>query len=141
MENASKALLIAGAILLVIAIIAIGMTILGQGQDVVDQTGGQIGTMAITAHNSQFGNDLYDDAIISGKELQTIATTAKSNNNKNSSERVELVSVMVDTKLVVTRDATTENGKIGDINVKNDYKITLDYSDNGALKSITAVTN
>ena len=54
MENASKALLIAGAILLVIALIAIGMMILGQGQDVATNAADNMDALAVQAYNQQF---------------------------------------------------------------------------------------
>jgi len=51
MENASKALLIAGAILLVIALIAIGMMILGQGQQTVEKTASSMDALTVQAKN------------------------------------------------------------------------------------------
>lgn len=62
MENASKALLIAGAILLVIALIAIGMMILGQGQDVATNAADNMDALAVQAYNQQF-------TVYAGREL------------------------------------------------------------------------
>lgn len=53
MENASKALLIAGAILLVIALIAIGMAILGQGERTVNNVAGEMDALEIQAQNQR----------------------------------------------------------------------------------------
>lgn len=53
MENASKALLIAGAILLVIALIAIGMAILGQGENTVNNVAGEMDALEIQAQNQR----------------------------------------------------------------------------------------
>ena len=52
MENASKALIIAGAILLAIVLISLGMIILGQGEDIVKNNG--MNQAQITALNSKF---------------------------------------------------------------------------------------
>lgn len=52
MENASKALLIAGAILLAILLISLGIMIFSQGQDTVNNSG--MSQAAITAFNNKF---------------------------------------------------------------------------------------
>lgn len=54
MENASKALLIAGAILLAILIIAIGMFIYSSAQSNVESSITQMTTQEVQAFNSQF---------------------------------------------------------------------------------------
>ncbi|MBE5821303.1 MAG: hypothetical protein E7311_01780 [Clostridiales bacterium] len=54
MENASKALLIAGAILLVIAIIAIGVGIVSSTRGTIGVAENQISSMEIQMHNEQF---------------------------------------------------------------------------------------
>ncbi|MBE5821299.1 MAG: hypothetical protein E7311_01760 [Clostridiales bacterium] len=131
MENASKALLIAGAILLVIAIIAIGMTILGQGQDVVNKTGGQIGAMAINAHNSQFG-EIHNNAIVKGTELKRIASVALSNNQQSQANKVCDVTITIDGVVLAANT-------LGNIVTSRDYTITLvTYTNDGAITSFTA---
>ena len=54
MENASKALIIAGAILLSILIIAIGMFIYTSSQSTISDSLTQMNTQEIEAFNSQF---------------------------------------------------------------------------------------
>lgn len=54
MENASKALLIAGAILLVIAIIAIAVGIVSSTRGAIDTAENQISSMEIQMHNEHF---------------------------------------------------------------------------------------
>lgn len=78
MENASKALLIAGAILLVIAIIGIGMAIFGQAQGVLDTGANQIDALAVQTHNSMF--DAYIDKTVKGKNIKELATKLASYN-------------------------------------------------------------
>ena len=51
MENASKALLIAGAILLVIALIAIGMAILNTGDEVTNAATEGLNTLSVQSYN------------------------------------------------------------------------------------------
>ena len=54
MENASKALLIAGAILLCILIIAIGMFIYNSAQSTITESMNSMSTQEIEAFNNQF---------------------------------------------------------------------------------------
>ena len=56
MENASKALLIAGAVLIVIVLISVGMLIVNQASSVTDQAGDSMTGQAIDAFNNQFQN-------------------------------------------------------------------------------------
>ena len=54
MENASKALLIAGAVLIVILLIGIGMLIYSKSTGVIDTAASTMNTQEIQAFNSQF---------------------------------------------------------------------------------------
>lgn len=54
MENATKALLIAGVVFVVILIIAIGIRIFGSTQGVTNEVDKVAGATAISVHNSQF---------------------------------------------------------------------------------------
>ena len=54
MENASKALLIAGAVLIVILLIGIGMLIYSRSTGVIDTAASTMNTQEIQAFNSQF---------------------------------------------------------------------------------------
>ena len=56
MENASKALIIAGAILISIILISIGIMVIQAGNGVIDQSGEQMDQQAKQAFNSQFAN-------------------------------------------------------------------------------------
>ena len=58
MENASKALLIAGAILICIVLISIGMLVLNSTTDVTEQVGDITASQAAQAFNNQYMN--YD---------------------------------------------------------------------------------
>lgn len=78
MENASKALLIAGAILLVIALIAIGMMILGQGNQVVDEAAGSMDALAIQAFNSQF--TAYAGRTLTAMDIANLEGLCQANN-------------------------------------------------------------
>ena len=78
MENASKALLIAGAILLVIALIAIGMMILGQGQDVATNAADNMDALAVQAYNQQF--TVYAGRTLSAMDVENLKGLCAANN-------------------------------------------------------------
>ena len=78
MENASKALVIAGAILLVIAIIAIAVGIVSKTRGTMNTAENQINSMAVQIHNKQF--EKYK-GIITGEEVKECIATVLSNNS------------------------------------------------------------
>ncbi len=92
MENASKALLIAGAVLLVIALIAVAMGIFGTARGVVDQAEGQIDNMSVQMHNRQF--EPYNKSTLTAKEAKDLIAIVISN-NKNVTTKDFIVELYV----------------------------------------------
>lgn len=154
MENASKALLIAGAILLVIAIIGIGMAIFGQAQTVVGQTGTQIDTMAVQAHNSMFDN-YVDKTNVKGKSIKELcAKIANYNQNADIDYQVTITlgkgsipvsgtALTADVTLVDASGlATTGEGEAAVTNVSTNiqanknYTVTADMNVSGVIKTV-----
>jgi len=83
MENASKALIIAGAILISIVLITLGVVILGQGQDVVNSS--NMDATAIQSWNSQFTQ--YQGQRVTGAQVNALMDSVVSNNtisNRNN---------------------------------------------------------
>ena len=76
MENASKALIIAGAILISIVLITLGIVILGQGQDTVNSSNMDAETMS--AWNDKF--DQYAGVNISGTKVNKLLEAVLTNN-------------------------------------------------------------
>lgn len=85
MENASKALLIAGAVLLVISIISVGMIIFSNSKAVVDGSVGQIDSMAFEMHNSQWNQ--YDNVTVKGSQVKEAISAALASNYKATDGR------------------------------------------------------
>ena len=81
MENASKALIIAGAILLAILLISLGIMIFNQAQDTVSNSG--MSEAQITAFNNKFlkyeGNQ--KGTMVKSMIQEVLATNAESANN------------------------------------------------------------
>ena len=72
MENASKALLIAGAILIVILLIAVGMMVYRGAQGSINKAIGQMSSTEKDIHNSQF--EPYIGSNKSGSEMRTLCS-------------------------------------------------------------------
>lgn len=76
MENASKALIIAGAILIAIVLITLGVVILGQGQDVVNKS--NIDDVQVQQFNNKFSQ--YCGTRVSGSNVNALLNAIVSNN-------------------------------------------------------------
>ena len=87
MENASKALIIAGAILLAILIIGLGMFVYQQASGAMDGIG--MDTERVTAYNSPF---LQYEGTVSGTEAKALYSLIR---NHNNSEGVDDYSLQI----------------------------------------------
>lgn len=154
MENASKALIIAGAILLSILIIAIGMFIYTSSQSTINDSLTQMNTQEIEAFNSQF--TIYGGAQ-TGAKLKSMVGTCIANANTYKEEPAKLPVVSIDKyseKLGTnnnTANRPNSGGDTGDLNNyintlatirnnmenKHTYNVDFGYSNNGVLTSIT----
>jgi len=86
MENASKALIIAGAILLSILIIALGMRIYNSASSSAGNA--DLSAQEVSAHNSQF--EAYTGKI-KGNQLITLLNLIKSNNEEFEDRKISIV--------------------------------------------------
>lgn len=87
MENASKALIIAGAILLSILIIAIGMYIYNSSQNSIAEAGSQIDTQERQNFNQQW--EMYEGKQ-SGSNVRALISKMASNAKANEDESSRL---------------------------------------------------
>ena len=109
MENASKALIIAGAILLAIAIIGVGMYVFNNASDSVQGT--DMTEEEVTAYNGDF--DVYGGTI-RGSRVKTLIDTVNNHNLTavDDSEKIQVlngvaVNAVVDVDEVAEDDTTT----------------------------------
>lgn len=87
MENASKALLLAAAILIAIILISLGVYIVSQGSDVVGQGGKALDEVAIQQFNGKF--DIYEGTK-TGTQVKQLIKTVAANNASNPGQQVTL---------------------------------------------------
>lgn len=108
MENASKALLIAGAILIVIVLISIGMMIVSSSQDITGQVGDITTSQAITAFNQEYENYQGPQR---GASVRSLLGKIATNNASNSSGHTIAVTIS-DTAKKITMNKETKTKEI-----------------------------
>ena len=82
MENATKALLMAGAILIAILLISTGIIILRSTKGVEDQVGAVSDTMAVSTFNSQFTQYIGNN--IPAVQVKSLLSTVQASNSKST---------------------------------------------------------
>lgn len=127
MENASKALIIAGAILLSILIITLGILVFNQARGVMDTNA--MSDIEIQQFNQKFTQ--YEGTRVRGATVNSMLQTVLANNT----------SVDDDTrKVAVTGSVVMTTGSSGLPTTKANtgaiYSITCEYSDNGGNKGL-----
>lgn len=149
MENASKALLIAGAILLCILIIAIGMFIFNASQSTIVNSLSSLSTQEVEMFNNQF--TVYT-GIQNGTKIKALMGTLIANANTNKDEPSKIPGVFAE-KLRVDdidlyhayvpepgqpKEYINMLGKIRNrVEKKHKYLIEVSYQDNGLIDYIT----
>ena len=91
MENASKALIIAGAILLAILLISLGIMVYNQASGVVDSTA--MDEVAVQSFNKKFTQ--YEGKRVRGTQVNALLETIVANNLSNSGDDSKQVAVTV----------------------------------------------
>jgi type II secretory pathway pseudopilin PulG len=122
MENASKALLIAGAILVVIVLISVGMLIVNSTQDVTEQAGSTATSQAIQAFNQQF---TQYQGTQKGSTIKTLYQSYQASNAANSEHPVTWATGGSNISVMST------------VNNSKKYKVQLGYGSDGYVNSIT----
>lgn len=131
MENASKALLIAGAVLICIVLISIGMLIVNSSQDVTSQVDDITKTQSVTSFNSTYSN--YQGTQ-KGAAVKTLFQSVSANNSQNTSEHT--VTIVLDGRTITKASDIT--AAAADIVSSATYKIVMSGIDgDGYINEIT----
>lgn len=123
MENASKALIIAGAILLSILIIGLGMAVYNNASSTTGKS--DLSAQEISAHNATF--EAYEGRI-KGQQVRTLMNMIRKNNDEYEDRQIEF-------------DAETAGGTFTNPNYTNQikgsttYKVSFVYDGNDGLIS------
>lgn len=149
MENASKALLIAGAILLCILIIAIGMFIYNSAQSTITDSLTSLSTQEVEAFNNQFTS--YE-GIQTGSNVRALMGRLIANADTYADEPAKIPAVYIDQITSKTTDPKQDKvetagetqsyidscGVIRNkVETKHEYYIEINYQKNGLIDVIT----
>ena len=129
MENASKALIIAGAILLSISIIAIGMAVFNQAKEAMEGSG--LSSEKVATYNSKF--DSYAGSQ-SGSNVKALLTTIQNHNLANVNDD------SLQIKIKVGSEDCGKDGNVAKQKVKSGYQYTVKFENDTSSGYINAVT-
>lgn len=131
MENASKALIIAGAILLAILIISLGIIIYQQAAGVAQDT--NMDQLTINNFNAQWTN--YEGNRVSGAQVNALLAAALANNtSEESADRKVTVNVDDPVSNVIPESTSYTRVPTG-----NMYKVTCQYGSSGGKKGVVDI--
>ena len=139
MENASKALIIAGAILLSILIISLGIMIFSQAQGVVQDS--SISEFEVTQFNQKFQS--YTGPNVRGAQVNSLINTVVQNNVANQDDDSKQVKINV-TSSNWTGTKPTDSAAVmsqsaaGSAKTGKTYNVT--YSQNAKTGFIDVIT-
>ena len=116
MENASKALIIAGAILISILLISIGIMLINSGREVTDTGTASMGGYKIEAFNSKF--TMYEGESRKGSEIKNIISAVAASNQTDEN------------KVAINGLYSYENNYIraSQIKITANYEVYCEYS-------------
>jgi len=136
MENASKALIIAGAILLAILLISLGIMIFNQAQDVVNGSG--MSQAELQAFNSKFTKYEGDRR---GSVVRSLLQEAiASNSDQGNIDAGRIVTILGPNSAGTGNTTTLVNGSTSITNtIRNTstYTVTMTTYANGRISTIT----
>lgn len=146
MENSSKALIIAGAILLCILIIGIGMAVMNSSNTSVTDAMSSMSTQEIDAYNSKYAMYESEQA---GSNVKALIGILISNSSTNKDEITKIPGVYIENmnKEVIDTGIPEEAGNISNyvkglekvrtsVQPKHKYWVEMSYQDNGLIDYI-----
>ncbi len=146
MENASKALIIAGAILVSILIISVGVMIFGQAKESIDSQ--KLDDVTLQSFNSPY--ESYEGTTVRGSDVKQLIKTV-SNHNRAETDDSRKIRVLLsnnttseysdsqmkkfdtDPGILVKGDGTTDTTNVGKIGAGTVYTVQCHYNSNSGL--------
>lgn len=143
MENASKALIIAGAILIAILLVGIGTLVLSGAQGGIDEAIGQMSTNEKKMFNEQYTQ--YEGTKVKGSNVRALIGNIINSNNSNQEIEGKIVSILGDKSISANEGALNadEMSKYkAQINTGATYEVTIQYeAKTGLVKTVTIKKN
>lgn len=137
MENASKALIIAGAILLSILLISLGIMIFNQAQDVINGSG--MSQAETTAFNSKFTK--YEGTNIRGSVVRSLLQEAIANNADEGNIDAERYVTIKEGSTTLVSGGTSATSNTKTIKNTATYTVEMTTYTKGCVSEITITKN
>lgn len=122
MENATKALIIAGAVLIAILLISVGIMVFNAANDPINQAANSSEQQAVQMFNESFTS--YLGTSVSGQQVRSLVSAIIASNSKN-------------TQQVTINNAEATEYKLGNVSTKNRYSAIEDIGENGYITNVT----
>ena len=133
MENASKALIIAGAILLAILIISLGIMIYNQAAGVAN--GDAINQVDISSFNAQFTQ--YEGDHVRGGQVNALIEQVRTNNITYQDDTSRQVKVQCSDAGIAALTAIGAKDSVKKVPTGQTYSVKCSMSDAGLVNEIT----
>ncbi len=137
MENASKALLIAGAILIAILLIGIAMMVFNNIGGITDIAGQQVDQMQITAFNRPF--EQYEGPNVSGSNVRALISNINSSNATNANDESRQVKLTSGSEAGLSATAWSSGNPVkitGTIGSNYRYEVVFSTDNSGFINSV-----
>lgn len=132
MENASKALIIAGAILISIILISIGVMVVNSGTQLTDEAARQMSEQELQAYNRKYTQYIGNQR---GSSIRSIIQDVMANNS-TSPEMPIKVTITATGMSSGTFEGNAISPLIGQVKSSSSYDMQVEYSDAGRVCEI-----
>lgn len=136
MDNAAQALVIAGAVLLAILVIALGMLIFNRSRDNLEASIGEMSSHEKTVFNNKFEN--YKGKI-KGTQVQSLVNVVRTNAAENVNYPGRLPTIEVGEAPATGEDDVDSfyaNGSVSNITPNAFYDISFSYNSSGLVNGV-----
>lgn len=133
MENAAKALIIAGAILISIILISIGIIVVNQGKEVVDEAGAKMSQQQIQIFNSEFETYANKQR---GSTVRTLLSAIIANNATHADDGLVIGVTFTEGSLSKEVDINKISRAQSKVSTTKNYDVVLTYSEVGRVCEI-----
>ena len=145
MENASKALIIAGSILVSILIVGLGVIIYNNVAGIA--SGGSLDKEQINAHNSPFLQ--YEGTTVSGSNVKALISSVSANNRaaEANDEKIGNYIYLIDDKNAAVTSSSIKTGRTYNVKIadgeatSDEDKAGTTYWKNGYIKTMVITVN
>jgi len=139
MENASKALIIAGAILLAILIISLGIIIFSQAESVINSNA--MSELEMQQFNTKFTQ--FEGSAVRGATVRSMMETVLTSNlaQDDTSRQIEIILTNGNKTLLAKNDTGITTANKNEIKTGATYKVQCERGNSGSSKGLVNKIN